>query len=809
MAAFAARYNRLSGGGVSAMNKDIIRLDTRRANEARSSRYLNATAYRILIVLSIGLIIGAVALAVFGFKRYALLLTSPALLCLVPALWWKQYLSVLPPSGKEISDRMAADVLAGLKRGAAQTPASLWAAVASHWQTRFILAHLLLDGPTVGNQLEQTPGDLAQAVSIATQLADQNKSALIEPGFIAASLMLTSPGVVKLLVGHKSGPEDLVSVANWLGRNLTTESLKSKSGGLGRDWAFGYTPLLDKLGTNISRAIAKYGTHFGWLTQSDGVKAMEAALDNKAKAIALIGNVGIGKSSSVYALAQRLIEGQTSRRLAYHQIIGVNATDIMSASSAGPQLARIMLSLANEASHSGNVILFLDDAQLFFSDKPGAFDGSQILLSIVQSRSVPIILALTPNDYQRLKSSNASLAGLLTPVVLQELPKAEVLRVLEDTALNFESQHKVLVSYSALTEAYNLSGRYNQDEAYPGRAIKLVEQAISYASGSVVDNQSVQKAVEQMYGVKVGTAEPTEASALLNLEDKIHERMVDQTQAVSAVANSLRRARAGVTNPNRPIGSFLFLGPTGVGKTELAKSLATVYFGNEKNMIRLDMSEYQSPQDVGRLLSDGETDSKSLTMSLREQPFSVVLLDEIEKAHANILNLLLQLLDEGQLTDSKGRSVSFKDCIVIATSNAGAQTIREHVESGADIADFQAKFVDSLINSGQFKPELINRFDEVVLFGPLKPEDLVQVVSLMLGEVNRTLANQNISVRLTDAAITRIVQVGYDPRLGARPMRRMLQKAVEDVVAQRILKGEAKPGDQLRLDESDLNLVTQ
>jgi ATP-dependent Clp protease ATP-binding subunit ClpA len=221
-------------------------------------------------------------------------------------------------------------------------------------------------------------------------------------------------------------------------------------------------------------------------------------------------------------------------------------------------------------------------------------------------------------------------------------------------------------------------------------------------------------------------------------------------------------------------------------------------------MIRLDMSEYQQPDDVKRLLASGENEASSLILRVRQQPFSVVLLDEIEKAHPNVLNLLLQLLDEGQLTDSAGRAVSFKDAVVIVTSNAGADTIRQHIEQGEELESFEKEFIDQLISSGQFKPELLNRFDEIVLFRPLKPDELGQVVRLMLDEINKTLATQNISVNLTDAAIAKVVAMGNDPRLGARPMRRALQRTVENTVAEKILKGEANPGDTLTLDAQDL-----
>lgn len=784
-----------------------VNINSRRAQDARLAKSIGPTGYKTLLIVSIVASVGAIALGFTAGGRFALLLAAPAIACYMPAVWWKRQLSVLPADGNDLNGRLSGDVLARLKPSLQAQPQSVWTALSGHWQAQFLMHHLLLDSNDISQRLSTEPAELELALQLATQLADQNKSPVIELGFVAAGLMMASAPMKQLLVELKIQPGDIEAIANWLGRNLSELRMpKGNAGGIGRDWAFGFTPLLERFGSNVSLAIANHGAHFGWLTTSEGVIAIEAAFDNHTTAVALIGPDGIGKTNSVYALAQRLIEGNTARSLAYHQVIALNATNITSNAQQQGDLEQIMLSLANEAARASHIILFFDDAQLFFSDQPGSFDATQILLSIIQNRSVPMILAMSPSDYQRLRSKNQSLANLLTPVVLQELPEAGVMRVLEDSALGLESHNKVLIAYQALHEAYRLSGRYEQDEAYPGKAIKLLEQAIAHSDNSVVSALSVQKTVEQARGVKVSAATPAEADALMHLEDDIHKRMINQTHAVSVVSSALRRARAGVADPRRPIGSFLFLGPTGVGKTELAKAIAATYFGAEGNMVRLDMSEYQQPQDVSRLLSDGSTETKSLIMTVREQPFSVVLLDEIEKAHPNILNLLLQMLDEGQLTDTAGKAVSFKDCIIITTSNAGAQTIRDRVQKGEAVETFQSELTDELINSGQFKPELLNRFDEIVLFRPLNEAELGQIVALMMGSINQTLANQNISVQLSAAAVAKIVAAGYDPRLGARPMRRMLQRAVEDIIAQKILRGEAKPGDQVQLDAPDLSL---
>jgi len=390
-------------------------------------------------------------------------------------------------------------------------------------------------------------------------------------------------------------------------------------------------------------------------------------------------------------------------------------------------------------------------------------------------------------------------------ITVTEPEEETIMKILEDSALTLEQRDKVTISYAAVREAYRLSGQYLQDRAYPGKAISLLDQAIPYVADKIMTAESVQLAVEKTTGVKASKADQPETDLLLHLEDRIHQRMINQTRAVNVVAAALRRNRAGVASPNRPAGSFLFLGPTGVGKTELARSLAASYFGDEHKMIRLDMSEYQQAEDASRLLQGGQNSIHSLIMSIREQPFSVVLLDEVEKAHPNILNLLLQLLDEGQLTDQNGKPASFKNAIVICTSNAGSVEIGQRVAAGQPLDNFERPLVDELMGRGVFKPELINRFDEIVLFRPLNQDEMAQVAKLMLGEVNKTLAKQNISVQLSDAALIQIVKAGYDPQFGARPMRRVIQEMVEDPVAARILGGQAKPGSVITLDVNDLS----
>ncbi len=784
----------------------MLDLQSIRAKKARLALKIGKKGGRLIIAtLFVLIILSAVLLIATSSYRITYLSSALSLVVFMFFIWYKEDLSVLKPTNKSLEGQLSKSVL-GVLRKDQINPRSIWLSVSSDWQAQFFINRFLLPIQIVEQNLSDQSNDMPAIWDKAKELSMKHSTPGIEVGDVVAGLLLTSQQLQTIFTKSKLSKDDIEVVLAWLMRIVDgLHSPRPYFGGVGRDWTTGFTPHLSEFGKNLSNTAGNSGDHFDWLQTTPGVVAIKNALSQGASGVALIGPAGIGKSSYIAALSNELAQEDEDRNLRHQQIVSLSPSMILSRAKESGEIEHTLMTIMSEASHAGHIILFFDDAQLFFHEGLGSFDITQILLPVLEDSNLQLIFAMTPNDFQSLKANQSAFAAKLTPVVLAEPDEQSVMRVLEDTALGMEYKKGILITYDALRETYRLSGRYEQEMSFPGKAIQLLEEALPYANNGVVTAESIQQAIEQTRGVKTGSAAPVEADELLNLEDEIHERMINQSQAVSVVAGALRRTRAGVANPKRPIGSFLFLGPTGVGKTELAKSIAATYFKNESNIIRIDMSEYQQAEDVKRLLA-GSSDNSSLIMSVRERPFSVVLLDEIEKAHPNVLNLLLQLLDEGQLTDVDGRAASFKDCIIIVTSNAGSQEIREHISKGEELQTFQGAFIDQLISSNQFKPELLNRFDEIVLFRPLNENELAQVVGLMMQEINKTLSNQKIIIKLTDDAIAKIVVAGYDARLGARPMRRVLEHAVEDPVANQILSGQIKPGDQVTMDVADLKL---
>ncbi len=652
----------------------------------------------------------------------------------------------------------------------------------------------------------------------ALQLSIDTGNSQISSAAVVAGLVLAIPGHDTQLAGLRVDSKDIAEGLNWfthIDSVIRRVRERKNFGGIGRDLSFGWVPLLSRVGFNITENIE----HGGLLARD--VAGHDTATDQLIHLMSqpgrrnavLVGDVGVGKTTILSSFAEKLLEDRdrVPANLRYHQIITLDAANLIANAQGRGQLEDLLIRVFNEIIAAKNIILFLDEAQLFLKDGTGSVDLSNLLLPVIEGGGMPLIMALTEQEWLRLSQANPGLVQMMNRVAIKPLDHGDVIKVMEDQVLLLEGRNDVIYMQQALNEAYRLADRFIHEQAFPGKAMKLLEAAAGFAEQKhFITARSVQQAVEKSFDVKVQTADTfEEKDILLNLEERIHRRMINQTRAVKLVSDALRRARAGVRNENKPIGTFLFLGPTGVGKTELSKALAAVYFGGENRIVRVDLNEYSRPNDTSRILAAGATDPYSLCAQIAKQPFSVVLLDEIEKAHPNVLNLLLQMLDEGVLRDTTNQPISFKDAIIIATSNAGADRIRQHIAAGEQLEQFESKFVDELIEANIFRPEFLNRFDEIVLFRPLSQQELLQVVDLLLASINKTLAGRKVSVDLTPAAKQYMAQVGYDPRLGARPLRRVMQRAVENLVAQKLLAGAAAPGEVITFDAPELQTALE
>lgn len=773
-----------------------------RAKEARMGKIFRHGATKALLgALITACLVGFMYFVFYQHNSLGWALLGLALMGTMFFIWvLKEVIPVPPGQSEDINDLLSANVLRLLDKN--PTPQKLAPILYKTRSGTFLALRFGLTPRLLEMAAEGISDDMEPIFKTAREIWKKVDGETISGGMIAIAILQNHPQYEHILRQMKMEPEDLYTGITWYNylHGLVKSARKRKrDGGIARDFTFGYIPTLQRFGINLSEqrsGVMQAQVHLA--AHKEIVDKMLATFSNNGRQnVALIGPDGSGRTTIVDAFADALMDADApiSANLKYRQIFMLDASALISATSGRGQIESLMMRILGEAFAAKNIIICLDNAQLFFEDGTGSVDISNILLPILEAGRVRIILTMNEQKFLEISARNSALTNTLNKIMVPAANREETLKVLEDQAPILEAKYQVVCTYLALTESYRLSERYIHDIEMPGRALNLLEMACSYADDKFVTMTSVQKAVEKTQGVKMQAVNTEgERSKLLNLEDLIHRRMIDQEEAVRTVSDALRRAAAGVRDEKRPIGTFLFLGPTGVGKTELAKALSEVYFNGESHIVRIDLNEYVTAEDVTRLIAEGAENAESLTAQVMKQPFSVVLLDEIEKAHPLVLTTLLQMLDEGILRDTRNHEVSFRDAIMIATSNAGADKIREYVADGMRLEQVKEELVNAMIKAGQFKPEFLNRFDEICVFKPLSKEDLIKVIDLMIGSVNKTLAPQKITVVLTEEAKTLLVERGYDPQMGARPLRRIVQKTVENLLAKLMLSGQVDSG---------------
>ncbi|MGX7065251.1 AAA family ATPase [Enterococcus cecorum] len=603
--------------------------------------------------------------------------------------------------------------------------------------------------------------------------------------------------------------------------------------------------LLDQFGVNITQQ-ARDGKIDPVIGRDQEINRVTEILNRRNKNNpVLIGEPGVGKTAVVEGLALKIVAEEVPQKLQGKEVIRLDVASLVQGTGIRGQFEERMQQLIQEVTNADNIILFIDEVHEIVgagSAGEGALDAGNILKPSLARGELQLIGATTLNEYRMIEKDPA-LERRMQPVQVDEPSVEETITILKGIQKRYEDYHHVKYTDEAIEQAAILSNRYIQDRFLPDKAIDLLDEAgskknltiafvdpksiekkLDYAQQQkreasqeedfekaayyrdqitkleklmktqvedeempFVTEKDMEKIVEEKTGIPVGDLKEKEQTQLKNLADDLNKRVIGQQEAVEKVSKAIRRNRIGLGKVNRPIGSFLFVGPTGVGKTELTKQLAYELFGSTDAMIRFDMSEYMEKHSVSKLIGSppgyvGYEEAGQLTEKVRRNPYSLILLDEIEKAHPDVLHMFLQILDDGRLTDAKGRTVSFKDTIIIMTSNAGAGKIEASVGFGAAI-EGRTKSVLGQLNQF-FTPEFLNRFDGIVEFKALSKENLLLILDLMLSEVNEQLARQEIHVDVDDAVKEKLVELGYNPAMGARPLRRVIQDKIEDQVAE-------------------------
>ncbi|MBI3250467.1 MAG: ATP-dependent Clp protease ATP-binding subunit [Candidatus Andersenbacteria bacterium] len=573
--------------------------------------------------------------------------------------------------------------------------------------------------------------------------------------------------------------------------------------GIGISWAAGFTPLVDQF-SRPPRGSA-------WDIGAAHPKQVDLLINSLARRrqsnVLLVGQPGVGRIGVIKEVMRRIAAGTAHPALESQRVLYVHVSQLISGGNSRPQQIAIVSRALNEMERAGNVIVVLDGLSGALGGGEGVANITDVLVPFFSSPTVRVVAVMSLDDYHQRLAGNSELEHLFEIVEVPPLSEERTLKLLALMVEQWEKKSGVFLPYRTLEEIVKSTASILPHIPFPEKAFDVLEEVVVEAEGSktvTILPEDVDAVITRKTGIDFGKVRQEEAGRLLSLADQIHRRVVNQHEGVEAVSRAMIRARAGVRSGKHPIGTFLFLGPTGVGKTETAKALAEAYFGAESYLQRLDMSEFQGSDAIERLIGTVGRPIGRLTGLVAEHPFSVILLDEFEKASVAVQELFLPLLDEGYITDARGRKYSFVHSIIIATSNAGAELIRTSVtDDGTFPPDFDTRLREHILQKGIFLPELLNRFDGVVTFVPLSAQHIREVAIRMMTSLNARLdAQHGITIAVTDELINYLAATGYDPEFGARPMKRLIQDKVEYWIAQQLIAGRVEGGQQLTVPVS-------
>lgn len=671
--------------------------------------------------------------------------------------------------------------------------------------------------------LELTPGNfLGQQVEIndklverAFELAKQSNARYLTESYFWVAMLEHIPHVDNELLKINLTIEDFREAlkfmetgrSRWRKAYIWDEDFGIHHlSGTNRGWLGAPTPALDAISVDLTREAAGSGIPDFVGRQAVISEIITVLSQSRDRNVLLVGEAGAGKSALVKYLAKMILRGDAPPALATKRLVKLEAARLLSSVRTEGELAEKITSAFEEVEFIEDVIIFIDEIhELGMGDAGQSLNLYSLILPYLESDRFQFIATTEPKNYSRIIEKNSSFARIFHKIELPPATVSDTVQILSEQAIEEARFNKIRTTFISLKYLAQRCHELVHNRVLPDSALGIYEECLTEAQSNtpkIVNLNIVKNVFSKTVNVPIADMESSKKDLLLNLEDEIHKKMIDQEEAVHKVADTLRRASAQLRDSDRPIGSFLFVGPTGVGKTELAKTLAEVYFDNADAFVRFDMSEYQTVQAVDRLIGSGDNPGE-LTEAVKNRPYCLLLLDEFEKAEPKILNLFLQVLDDGRLTDGSGTTTSFTETIIIATSNAASLTIANGLKDGKNLEELNIQVKDELLTV--FKPELINRFDAVVMFKPLSHEDLKKIVVIKLKGVQEMMKKQGYLIEFRDETIDKLAEIGFDNMLGARPLRRVIQDTLEAKLSRMILEGKLPKGEVIWVEQNFLD----
>lgn len=662
-------------------------------------------------------------------------------------------------------------------------------------------------------QDEQHNSRYQETLLLAYAEARQNKRQHVGPLELFIGAVLSDPWLIALLEDHSVTAAELRHVTHWgnvvhdlLQRERRRRSLahSKPKNHMNRSMTARPTKLLDSISFDYTLQ-ARSNQFTPAIGRDHEIAEAFRVLQEGNSSVLLLGDAGVGKTTIMEGIAELMTAEDVPGPLQDKRLVVTDPGAIIAGGGTAGGIEQKMEQLIHEVITAGNIIWCIEDIHTLLGagSTGSSIDIGKILMNYISQGYIKVIGTSTTREYQQFIEKQEAFLRRFQVVHVSELDRDSAILVLEGRAPFVEGRYRVYFTYAALAACVDLTERFIKDRHLPAKAIAVMEEAAILArerakGTTLVTKEHVAEIIAEKTNVSVTSLTESEAEKLLLMDQTLHERVIGQDEAVTAIARALRRAREDVRDTGRPIASFLFLGPTGVGKTETAKAIADAYFGSAKRMIRLDMSEYQAADAVGKLIGTAEQPG-ILTEAIRQLPFAIVLLDELEKASKEVHNLFLQVLDDGRLTDAQGRTADFTNAMIIATSNAATAEIQKLYDASASHDEIRERLLNDGTLQQYYRAELLNRFDHIAIYTPLEPHELFSICELLLRQVGTQLKVKGLIFRWTTESVVELVKQGYHPQFGARPLRRLIQNRVEDGIAELMLRGQVKRRDVIEL----------